>query len=152
MRLRATLASFLTLILVSLPSVAANCEIKCGLAQTLPSCHTSGVQAKAGQQAQAQEQMANMPGMEHMGAADQDSEALVSVVTALDCRAHVCAQQPAFFSEQKAVVAHASVSTEAVFFDSFQFAPELLNTEVSSRGPPLLHPSTPITLHTTLRV
>ena len=93
-----------------------------------------------------------MPGMEHMGAADQDSEALVSVVTALDCRAHVCAQQPAFFSEQKAVVAHASVSTEAVFFDSFQFAPELLNTEVSSRGPPLLHPSTPITLHTTLRV
>lgn len=151
MRLRATLASFLTLILVSLPAVAANCEIKCGLAQALPSCHDR-VQAKAGQQAQAQVQMAGMSGMAHRTASDQNSQALVSVVNALDCKVHVCTQQPSFFSEQKAVVAHASVSTDAVLFDAFQVAPELLNTEVSPRGPPLLRPSTPITLHTTLRI
>ncbi len=151
MRLRATIASFLTLILVSLPAVAANCEIKCGLAQALSSCH-DGVQAKAGQQAQAQERMADMPGMAHRTASDRNSQALVSVVNALNCEVHVCAQQPSFFSEQKAVVAHASVSTDAVLFDAFQVAPELQHTEVSPRGPPLLRPSTPITLHTTLRV
>jgi len=93
-----------------------------------------------------------MLGMEHKAFPEQEKENPTLVATAPVCKVHVCAQQPAVFGEQKAVVAHVLLSTGAMFFDSLQFAPEPATAGISSRGPPQLRPATPISLHTTLRV
>lgn len=146
MRFRATLASSMTVILLLISSAAAKCEIKCELAKTLPRCHGGGVKA------QAHQQTAEMPGMEHKASPEQGKDAVALVATAPVCKVHACAQQPAVFGEQKAVVAHVLLSTGAVFFDSLHFATGPATEGSSSRGPPHLRPATPISLHTTLRV
>ena len=93
-----------------------------------------------------------MPGMEHRASPQSVNESEASVVLARGYPTHACAQQPVLLIEQKAAVAHVSVSTEAVAFDSFEFAPKPTTNELSSRGPPPFRPSTPISLHTSLRV
>ncbi|CAN5408660.1 hypothetical protein BH10ACI4_BH10ACI4_06190 [soil metagenome] len=147
MGFRVTLASFLTAIMLCVSSLASTCEIKCELAETLPSCHGSS-RVKTN----AQPAMAEMPGMELEAAPGTDAEATTLVALAPACKVHACAQQPAFFSEQKAALTHVLVSTGAVSVGALQFAPEPLNAGFSSRGPPHLRPHTPITLRTTLRV
>lgn len=144
MRLRATLASLLTVILLSISPATSNCEIKCDIAKTQPSCHSSSVQAHR--------QMAGMPGMEQNASLDFQNEFSALIATAPVCRTHACAQQPAVFSEQKAVFANISVATEMVFSDFAQFAHEPVIATFYVRGPPHYRPSTPVSLRTTLRV
>ena len=146
MRFRATLASLLTVILLSLAPFASKCEIQCDLASRGPSCHGSSVQAHGKQQ------MAGMAGMEQKAPPGLGDQVPTLIAAAPACHTHACALQPAVFSEQKSVVAHVSVSAEAVFFDSLQFAPEPAIAGFSSRGPPSLRPATPVSLRTTLRV
>lgn len=147
MRLRATWASLLTVMLLSLAPAASQCEIKCDLASMGPSCHSSRIQAQGTQQ-----QMAGMPGMEQKASSSVEDQIPTSVVNAPACHTHACAQQPAVFIEQKAAIAHVSVSTGAVFFEPLQFAPESANAGFSSRGPPLFQLATPVSFRTTLRV
>ena len=146
MRFRATLASFLTVVLLSISSAASNCELKCDLAAMMPSCHSPVIQKHK------QEQMADMPGMEHKASPKLANKTKALVATAPTCSTHACAQQPAVFIEQKATVAHVSLSTEAALFDAFQFAPEPTLAGLSSRGPPHFRPATPVSLRTTLRL
>lgn len=146
MQFRATLASVMTVILLSISSAASKCEIKCEFATAVQSCHGGGVQA------QAHEQMAGMPGMAPKASPEQGKQTTALVATAPSCKAHACAQPPALFSEQKAVAAHVSLSTEAVFSSPLLFVPEPAMAGFSSRGPPNLQLATPITLHTTHQV
>ena len=146
MRFRATLASLLTVILLSFAPLASKCEIQCDLAGMGPSCHDSS------NKAHEMQQMAPMPGMEQK-ASPELSNHVSSILVALPaCHTHVCVQQPAVFSQQKAVLAHVSISSQAGFFDLLQFAPEPANAGFSSRGPPDLRPATPVSLRTTLRI
>lgn len=146
MRLRATLASLLTAVLLSVSSAASNCEITCDLAKTSPSCHGSAVHGHLLQQ------MAGMPGMEHKASSERGNEGPALVATAPACPTHACTQQPAVFIEQKAAVAHVPLSTDAALLDSFQLLPEPLLTGLPSRGPPHFRPARPVSLSTTLRI
>ena len=90
--------------------------------------------------------------MEHKAFSGQGNQIPNLTATAPACKVHACAQQPATFIEQKATIAHVSLSSEAVFFASPQFAPEPANAGFSSRGPPVFWLATPVSLRTTLRV
>lgn len=59
-----------------------------------------------------------MTGLDDAASVSSETEDRTSVLQSNACPAHACAPQSAMFSEQKVVVAHESVSTDAVFFDS----------------------------------
>lgn len=148
MRFRATLASVLTVILLSISSAASNCEIKCDLGSLAPSCHGSKAPLRA--------QHGSMPAMDVMthDAAGESSvtETPTVVAQAATCRTHDCFQQPSLFVEQKIAVAQSPSSLGSVIPVELQFVPEPAVTEFLGRGPPPYRPSTPVSLRTTLRV
>lgn len=118
MRFRATLASLLTVMLLSLAPFASGCEIKCDMASMGNGCRGSSVSAHGNQT------MAGMAGMEQKISPEPGDQDQSLVAAAPACHTHVCAQQPAVFSEQRSVVAHVSMTVEAVCLQMFQVASE----------------------------
>lgn len=148
MRFRATLASVLTVILLSISPAASNCEIECDLASLAPSCHGSkgAIRAQHGS-------MPAMAGMTHNAAAESSlAETPAVVAQAATCRTHDCFQQPSLFVEKTIAVAQSSSSLGSVIPVELLFVPEPSVTKFLGRGPPPYRPSTPVSLRTTLRV
>lgn len=151
MRFRATIASLLTVILLSFSFVASACETRCDLKSVLPSCHSGSQNA----QAHAQPTMASMPSMEHTEAnsTGQATIHLAVVQVSQVCEHSVCVQQPALLSNDNAVaLTHLLPSFVAVAYVAawMMDAPEMAWRPVV--GSTLARSSSPVALHTTLRV
>ena len=148
MRLRATLASILTVILLSISSTALSCEIKCDFASLAPSCHGSRASLRA-----QHGSMPAMAGMTH-DAVPESAGVKTPTVVAQDapCRIHDCIQQPTSLVERRAAVALSPSIPGPVTPSGSRFVPEPALTELLGPGPPPCRPSTPVTLSTTLRV
>ena len=140
MRFRATLTSFLTVILLSLSSVASACEIKCDLAKMGPSCH------------EARSTPGRMPKMAGMEQPQVSKDSAASASTAHHCQHQVCATQPALLVERNGVIAYATPSVAAVIPHFLLLAPAALDRSIPVRGPPPFRTDSPVSLHTTLRV
>jgi hypothetical protein len=148
MRFRATWASFLTAMLLFISSAASNCEIKCELTSSGPSCHAAAHTGRA-----QHEQMPAMSGMQHDSATGSSgSSTAMFFLHSAACQAHACAQQPAVLDEQRAAVSHVSRSVPAVSHDPSRFAPEPTLAGFAVRGPPSFRPATPVSGGTTLLV
>ena len=139
MRFRATFTSLLTVLLLSLSSVASACEIKCDLARVGPSCH----EARA-----TEGQMQAMAGMDRQASAH--SAVLVSAPRS--CQHRVCANQPALLGERNGFIPHFAPSMAAVLPAFLSFAPAAVDLSIPVRGPPSFRADSPVSLHTTLRV
>ena len=151
MRFRATLASLLTVMMLSLSPAAANCEIRCDLESAksaAPSCHEAAHQAEA-----QQETMPGMAGMEHHTAGDHIAADVSAIVWQLaHCAHHVCAQAPALLMERSAVVGHAPAGCAATCANPLGFASDPTIGSFFGRGPPPYRRATPVSLHTTLLI
>ena len=148
MRFRATLASLLTVILLSVLSVTLSCEIKCDVATLTPSCHGSESVLQT-----QHDSMGDMPGMAQSSATSSSvAEVPVVVAQAPICRTHDCVQQPSLLVEQRVVIAHGPSMLEAVVPAGLHFVLEPTLTEFLGRGPPPYRPATPVSLRTTLRI
>ena len=148
MKFRGILAGFLTAVLLSLSTVAAECQVKCGLGSMAPSCHKRESQAT---EHEAMPLMAAMEGMHHDNGvrSPAQTEEILAVNSA--CATHVCSQLPAKTTERKAVN-YTLISVPAPFQAEFQLSPEPWLGELLSRGPPHLRETTPVSLRTSLRV
>lgn len=147
MRFRATLAGLMTAVLLFLSPAVAYCEIKCELAETLPSCHSSSPVRP-----EVQQDMPDMPGMERQVSSAHESGDRVLRANAASCEDHTCLQPTPILRSNRILAAPILPSAQAAFHDVFEFEPEPLCLGLLPRGPPQLNRATPITFRTTLRV
>ncbi len=144
MRFRATLASVLTVMMLSFSSFASNCEVRCDLKSVVGTCHGA---PHTGQH----DAMSAMAGMNHAKAKPDTGAGPAFASPSADCRHHVCAQQPVL-NEQQAALTHIVVSVGLVPPVSLQFASDPVFEVSFARGPPPFSPATPVSLHTTLLI
>lgn len=148
MRFRATLASLLTVMLLSFSCLASTCEIKCDLKSVLPGC--DGTSMHAEKQHHPMPAMAGMDRHSPSEVVTPSSEALAS--SSQSCAHHVCAQSPALLSEQKAVIAHVLISAGGPVSEPPAVSSQEAIGAQLVRGPPPFRLATPVSLHTTLLI
>lgn len=154
MKFRATLAGWLTVMMLSLSFAASACETRCDLNSVGPSCHESSRPA-ATLQNQPMTAMAGIDSqaMPETNAAAAEPTALMASQT---CLPHLCVQEPVVLGNENAAVAHAAPQFEvATFIAAAATATSMTAAPggwLSVRGSPHLQSSSPIALHTTLRI
>ena len=149
MRLRETLASLLTMLLLSLSIAASNCEVTCELSAARSTCHSAQHFTPS-----QHSPMPDMAGMKqnpafHSGVSSARNPELVSPLRA--CVRHTCSQQPALPVKHQATT-RVPARIESSTPQASQDVPEVIPGSLSSRGPPQFRPETPVDLHTTLLV
>lgn len=145
MQFRGTLASLMTVILLSLSSFAANCAIRCDLQSAVGSCHGA---SHGGQQGTMQP----MAGMDHSAVMPPTAAFPAVSPNSADCRHHVCAQQLVVMNEQQAALTHVTVDRGLTAPDPARLASQPDVEVLFDRGPPRFCRATPISLHTTLLI
>jgi hypothetical protein len=141
MRLRATLAGLLTVILLLLSSVASACEIRCNAARGLPECYASQAVGM---------QMPAAAGMQD----DEDCCGAVSVWPSAPhgCQHQACSIEPALRSELAGMSAHLPPVATIESIDREGYKSSMRAHSIAGRGPPQLRAASPVSLHTTARV
>lgn len=148
MRLRATWATLLTVMMLSLSVVASACEIQCGLKSASPGCHGRSRQSPS-------QQGKEMPAMADMGHAAIDDAAAshpAIVVQPPACSHRLCMQEPAFSTNRDELAVHAICSVQVAALIEATVIPAVPGRSHSVPGAPHLRISCPVALHTTLRV
>ena len=146
MRFRATLASLLTVFLLSFLFFASSCETRCDLESLAGSCHGAPQHAEQG----AMPAMAGM--MVHAVAERVTAANPAFTAGAAACAHHVCAQPPVAVNDQKAALINAPLAIGLRAFDSLLISSDPALALSSVRGPPLYRRATPVALHTTLLI
>ena len=158
MRFRAIWAGLLAVLLLSLSPAASACEIQCDLAHGLPSCHGKAV---APQHQRSHTSPAEMAGMtmaavtreptQHLGASEHDASFAPAA-----CQHRVCAEPAMLMKDEGAQSIQVTLNPQAIHLIATLLWSAATGTGVSARGAPTLSPShlrsTPVSLHTTLRV
>lgn len=154
MELRATLAALLAVVLLSLSSAASTCELRCDLANVGAPCHGN---APASGQDRGHAMSSEMPGM-RMAAVPQEHGAglgavdhAITVAVPDTCNHPVCPEKPVLLKDESGRLARIPLSYHVVALLAtllWSKAP----TVFSARGAPPVATSTPVSLHTTLRV
>lgn len=145
MRFRRTLASLLTVMLLSFSSFASDCEIRCDLKSIAGSCHAA---AHSGQQGT----MSAMAGMVHSAAKQDKAASAVFASQPNACEHHVCAQPLVVLDLHKTALSIDSSHVGLALANPLLFASDPTFAFSLVRGPPLLTRSTPVSLHTTLLI
>ena len=155
MRLRATLAGLLAVVLLSLSAAAAACEARCDLASASAPCHGEAGQSRP---QQAQGKQVEMPGMSMVSMACQPArqasssdKARCTLAAPSACR-HVCAGQPVLLKASGVLFVQGLYSHPAFTVVAALLWPVTPATRISGRGSPPFRTSTPVSLHTILRV
>jgi hypothetical protein len=141
MGLRAILTSWLTVVLLSMSSVAPICRAECDFMPGLPACH----QAQS-----ARTQMTAMAGMPNHEACCGKPISMSSRTSG--CHHEACVGQPALKTDHMGYSAQANGISDQVPSEVLVILPATVETCMLVRGPPLLPKSSPVTLHTTLIV
>lgn len=153
MRMRSLLTSLLAALLLSVPSLASVCEIRCDLTGVGRPCH--GV---PGNGVSESRQMAGMPGME--SAAGTQADASTALLHSQSCFRHVCADQRLVlpeklqntFQQRSQAAAHSGaiilIAEQGVVVAWVADRPDAAHP----RGSPHVGLSSPVSRHTTLRV
>jgi len=97
--------------------------------------------------------MATMPGMDGVDTGAQNAPmGRVAVSDSHRCRHAVCAQQPGLVKDQKVSVVPVPTGIALLALDPPQLVLDPAAGGLPVRGPPLLQTSSPVSLHTTIRV
>lgn len=140
---RATVASLLAVMVLSIASLASVCEIQCDLKEIGSGCPHHGLLAHGAHEANA---VHSMPGMQKEMAA-QAVQAIYS-----GCDHEGCAQQPALITRRNAVaVSGMQIYHPVVLLAAILMPADCRDVSRVLGSPPREGPS-PVTLHTTLRV
>src|ERR1700731_3062104 len=135
MRFRATLASLLPALLLSLSFMSSACESQCELKTLMPSCHA----LSAKRHLPDEQNMPAMPGMDAGSTPQNVSAAGDAAVLPVspECEHHVCSQQALLLSDENGGLARPSSSVEmqASIVMPLPFA--LQNRWLPARGSPL---------------
>ncbi len=147
MRFRATLASLLAVILLSLSPLSSACQINCDRATQEASCHSGAAHSSH----QSIKSMSAMPGMRE----SQVDEAMpgfpVVLGAAQRCFHHICAQQPVLFKSDAHAFTSVDLSHQVPLLYSMPQEDAVPSGIVPVRGPPPIQRASPVSLHTTLR-
>jgi len=143
-------ASMLTVMLLSISFVASACEVQCDLKAVGPDCHIASHQAPS----QPKQQMPPMAGMDHSATPENVTTAIEPTIAVMSqaCDHQVCAQDPALLGNEKATVAYAAPHFQTVVLIASILMPTVSRESFLVCGSPPLRSSSPIALHTTLRV
>ena len=149
MRFKATLASLLAVLLVSVSCVASACEVSCDLKTRVACCHSgSAAQTHSGRSD------AQMATMKHcaMTASDRSTQPpnSATVEAFQSCQHCVCSQQPALPNEVVAA-AHPIVSQNAAT-SMLPFVSPAGSSQVLTSAAPPRRTSSLVSLYTILRV
>ena len=158
MRFRAIWAGLLAVLLLSLSPAASACEIKCDLAHGMPSCHGKAVAPGLQRSHTSPAEMAGMKmadvsrePTQHLGASEHDASFAPAA-----CHHRVCAQSPMLMEDEGAQSAQVTLNPQAVHLIVTSLWSASPGMCISARRAPPLFPShvrsTPVSLHTTLRV
>ena len=148
MRLRATLAGMLIVMLVAFSSAASACEIKCGFFMSASGCHAASESPAA-----RGTYMAEMPGMDSVDIMTQNvSTERAAVSDSHKCRHTACNQQPGLVRDQKVSVVSAPTGIALLTLDPPRIVLDPATGGIPVRGPPLRQVDSPVSLHTTIRV
>ena len=148
MRLRATLAGMLIVMLVASSSAASACEIRCGFFMSASGCH-AGSEPSVAQRTY----MATMPGMDGVDIMAQNAPMeRVAVSDSHRCRHAVCAQQPGFVRDQKVSVVPTPTGVALLILNPPRLVLDPAAGGLPVRGPPSRQANSPVSLHTTIRV
>lgn len=149
MRFRATLASLLTVILLSFSSDASACEIRCDRASLGVSCH-------AGMKHSPQQRSTSMSSMPEMDASPAGEEAdpgpAIASAVAQSCSHHVCAPQPVLLNAQTRAFTNTDLSHQVSLLFALPQEYVAPSGILPVRGPPPIHRASPVSLRTTLRI
>ena len=138
------------MVLLSFSCAATACEVKCNLASVGSGCHSSShasmqrSQVMAAQMAGMQSQVTNETSASSAG------PAVVSAST--PCIRHVCVEQPVSLNNDNVVTVHAAVTYEAVILIAALTMPAAPSEWISGRGSRHVLTTSPVSLHTTVRV
>lgn len=145
MRFRMLLAGLLTVLMLSLSSVAFACEAKCDLAGLSPSCHGHATRSEASQAPEMSGM--SMPGMVHPGTAAEHT-----VLQAPSTCAARLLSYPALCKDETLRLAQVVSGAHAIVALTPLLWSMLPDSSSPVRvGPPALS-STPVSLHTSLRI
>ncbi len=150
MRFRATWAALLTALILSLSCAASACEMRCDLKSAGPSCHSlSGSHA-----AIHPKHMTRMLDMDRSSgnetaAFEPQSSLLVGLQT---CAHHTCVQRPFLLPQSTTAITHAMAASHVAVRALLAVPQPGPRTRDTIRGSPHRERSSPIALHTTLRV
>jgi hypothetical protein len=147
MRFRATLASLLAVILLSLSPLSSACQIHCDRASQGASCHSTAAHSSP----QSSNSMPAMPGMGESQVAEANPGFPVVSGAAQSCFHHVCAQQPVLLKSAPQAFTSLDLSHQVPLLYSLPQAYAVPSGIVPVRGPPPIQRASPVSLHTTLR-
>ncbi len=147
MRFRATLASLLAVILLSLSPLSSACQIHCDRASAGASCHSTVAHSSH----QSSNSMSAMAGM----GKSQVDEAIpgfpVVSGAAQSCSHHICAQQTVLLKSDAQAFTSLDLSHQVPLLYSIPQEYAAPSGIVPVRGPPPIQRASPVSLHTTLR-
>ena len=144
---RATLASLLAVILLSLSPLASACQIHCDQASAGASCHSTAAHSSP----QSTHSMLAMPGMGESQVAEANPGFPVVSGAAQSCFHHICAQQPVLLKSAPQAFTSLDLSHQVPLLYSLPQAYAVPSGIVPVRGPPPIQRASPVSLHTTLR-
>lgn len=143
------MAGLVTAIVLLVSLMAPVCEAQCDLKDMGTSCHTSAPNSPTTPHAHRVQTMAPMPGMASSGAPDGETP---SFRASQVCEHHICVQQEALLTRDLVSRAHLVTSFQAIVLIAALLLPVDQNDALPVQGSPPVPKSSPVTLHTTLRV